>query len=50
MIINRPENIFFVFYSNLSIKKSKKYIKDNFNYKMYEFPENEIKKKNLKKI
>ena len=44
MIINRPEKIFFVFYSNLSIKKSEKYIKDNFNYKMYEFPENEIDK------
>ena len=44
MIVNRPEKIFFVFYSNLSLKKSKKYIKNNFNYKMYEFPENEIDK------
>ena len=42
MIINRPENIFFVFYSNLSLKNSEKYIKKYFNYKMYEFPENEI--------
>ena len=42
MVVNKPENIFFVFYSNFTINESKEYIKNNFNYKMYEFPENEI--------
>ena len=50
MIVNRPENIFFVFYSNLTINESKEYIKNNFNYKMYEFPENEIDKEYKKEF
>ena len=50
MIVNRPEKIFFVFYSNLTLNESKEYIKKNFNYKMYEFPENEIDKEYKKEF
>ena len=42
MIVNRPEKIFFSFYSNLTIKQSEDYIKKHYNYKMYEFPKEEL--------
>ena len=41
-IINRPENIFFSIYSNETIKEMEKYAEKYLNYKMHEFPENEI--------
>jgi secreted Zn-dependent insulinase-like peptidase len=50
MVVNRPENIFFTFYSNLTMNESEEYIKNNFNYKMYEFPENEIDKEYKKAL
>ena len=42
MVSNRPENIFFVLYSNLSINHLEKYVDNNFNYKMHEFKDDEI--------
>ena len=42
MKLNRPEKLFFVFHSNLTINESEEYIKNNFNYKMHEFLDNEI--------
>ena len=60
MVVNKPENLFFIFYSNLTMSESEKYIKNNFNYSMHKFPDYEIDKqekikleaniKNLKKI
>ena len=50
MVVNRPENIFFTFYSNLTMNESEEYIKNNFNYKMYEFPENELDKEYKKEL
>ena len=49
-IINRPENIFFSIYSNVTIKEMEKYAEKYLNYKMHEFPENEIDKFEGKKI
>ena len=48
--INRPENIFFILHSNQTIKKLEQYAEKYLNYKMYEFPENEIDKLEGKKI
>ena len=42
MIVNRPEKIFFAFYSNLTMKESEKLIRKKFNYKMYKFPKKEL--------
>ena len=50
MVVNRPENIFFVIYSNMSINVSEKYVKKYFNYKIHEFPENEIDVEDKKKL
>ena len=44
-IIQRPENFFFLFYSNQTIKDLEKYAEKYLSYEMYEFPENEIDKK-----
>ena len=53
-IANRPENIFFIIYSNLTINEMEKYSEKHLNYKMFEFPENVIdiseKEKLLKNI
>ena len=52
MLINRPENIFFTFYSNLSMNESEEYISNNFSYEMHKFSEKELDKeykKNLEK-
>ena len=42
MIVNRPEKIFFTFYSNLTLEQSEEYISKNFNYKMHVFPKEEL--------
>jgi len=42
MLVNKPENIFFTLYSNLTIKGLEEYVEKNFNYKMHEFSNNEI--------
>ena len=42
MLVNKPENIFFALYSNLTIKALEEYIEKNFNYEMHEFSNNEI--------
>ena len=42
MVVNRPENIFFVLYSNLSIKTLEDFVNEEFDYKMHEFSNNEI--------
>ena len=41
-IVNKPENIFFVIYSNLTINELEKYCEKYLNYEMKEFPESEI--------
>lgn len=43
-LINKPENLFFLFYSNQTIKDLEKYAEKYLNYKMYKFPENETDK------
>ena len=50
MLVNRPENFFFVFYSNLSMTESENYIKNNFNYQMHEFSDDEIDVQDKKKL
>ena len=42
MLVNRPENMFFVLYSNLTIKTLRDFVDKNFNYKMHEFSDDEI--------
>ena len=42
MLVNKPENIFFALYSNLTINALEEYIEKNFNYEMHEFTKNEI--------
>ena len=49
-IANRPENLFFIIYSNLTINELEKYSEKHLNYKMYEFPENEIDKLEKEKL
>ena len=41
-VVNKPENIFFIIYSNLTINELEKYCEKYLNYKMYEFQDNEI--------
>ena len=38
----RPENFFFTLYSNMSIQEMEEYCEKYFNYKMNEFPDDEI--------
>ena len=42
MVIKNPNNIFFVLYSNKTIKESEEIAKEYLNYKMHIFPDNEI--------
>ena len=49
-VINRPENIFFIMYSNITIKEMENYTVKYLNYKINEFPENEIDKEEGEKI
>ena len=41
-IFMRPENFFFVLYSNMTLQKMESYCEKYFNYKMNEFPDDEI--------
>ena len=50
MVVNKPENIFFVIYSNMSINTAEEYVRKYFNYKIHEFPENEIDVEDKKKL
>ena len=43
-IVNKPENLFFILYSNLTIKELENYSEKYLNYEMYLFPENETDK------
>ena len=50
MEVNKPENIFFVLYSNQSISELEKYVEKYFNYKMHEFPKSEIDEEDQNKL
>ena len=53
MVVNRPEKMFFVLYSNLTIKTMEDFVNKSFNYEMHEFSNDEIDvndKNKLKKI
>ena len=50
MVVNRPENIFFVLYSNMSINVTEEYVKKYFNYKIHEFSDIEIDVEDKKKL
>jgi len=43
-IVNKPENIFFLIYSNQTIKEMENYAVKYLNYEMYKFSENETDK------
>ena len=43
-LVNKPENIFFLIYSNQTIKELENYAVKYLNYQMYKFPENETDK------
>ena len=49
-LIYKPENINFILYSNKSIIELEEYVGKYFNFKMHEFPENEIDIENNKKL
>ena len=42
MVVNRPEKIFFILYSNETLQNLQNYVEKYFNYKMHQFPNNEI--------
>ena len=42
MVVNRPEKVFFVLYSNETMKNLQNYVEKYFNYKMHEFSNKEI--------
>ena len=50
MLVNRPENFFFVFYSNLTMDEAEQYIENNFNYSMHKFSDDEIDKEEKIKL
>ena len=49
-IVNKPEDIFFIMYSNITIEEMENYAAKYLNYKRFEFPENEIDKGEGEKI
>lgn len=49
-IVNKPENLFFILYSNLTIKDLENYSEQYLNYKMHLFPENETDNLEKEKI
>ena len=49
-IFNKPENLFFILYSNLTIKDLENYSEQYLNYKMHLFPENETDNLEKEKI
>ena len=50
MEVNKPENVFFVLYSNQTVEELENYVKKYFTYKMHEFPKSEIDKDDQDKL